>query len=53
MLLKLPGINLFCIDDLKTIIEHNRRGREHAADKAQEMIHTKSAEFIRDLKSCG
>jgi len=46
-----PGINLFCIDDLKTIIEHNRRGREHAADKAEEMIRSRSAEFIRDLKS--
>jgi len=48
---ELPGVKLFCIDDLKSIIERNRQGREHAADKAQEMIRTKSAEFVQELKS--
>lgn len=42
---------LFCIDDLKAIIEKNRQGREHAADKAREMIRKKSQEFIAGMKS--
>ena len=42
---ELPGIQLFCIDDLMAIIEKNRLGREHAADKAREMIKQKSREF--------
>jgi glutamyl-tRNA reductase len=48
---ELTGANLFCIDDLKVIIERNRQGREHAADKAQEMIKARSVEFIYELKS--
>jgi glutamyl-tRNA reductase len=48
---ELTGASLFCIDDLKAIIERNRQGREHAADKAQEMIKTRSAEFVHELKS--
>ena len=48
---ELPNVSLFCIDDLKAIIEQNRRGREHAADKARELITKKSAEFFVELKS--
>lgn len=48
---ELPGVSLFCIDDLKAIIERNRHGREHAADKAYEMVRMKSAEFVREWKS--
>lgn len=44
-------VSLYCIDDLKAIIEKNRQGREHAADKAREMIRAKSAEFIEEFKS--
>jgi len=46
-----PGAQLYCIDDLRDIIEHNRQGREHAAVKAREMIQEKSAEFIASLTS--
>lgn len=48
---ELPHIQLFCIDDLKAIIEKNRQGREHAADKAREMIRQKSTDFMLELSS--
>jgi glutamyl-tRNA reductase len=47
----LADVTLYCIDDLKAIIEKNRQGREHAADKIREMIRKKSAEFIAELSS--
>lgn len=47
----LQHIKLFCIDDLKIIIEKNRQGREHAADKARELIHAKSLELMREMQS--
>jgi glutamyl-tRNA reductase len=43
---ELPAVELRCIDDLKMMIQHNLRGREHAADKAREVIHQKVADFI-------
>jgi glutamyl-tRNA reductase len=48
---ELANVQLFCIDDLKSIIEKNRQGREHAADKAYELIQTKSRLFFAELKS--
>lgn len=48
---ELPNVHLYCIDDLKAIIEKNRLGREHAADKAREMIRKKSHDFILELNS--
>lgn len=48
---ELSGVALYCIDDLKAIIEKNRHGREHAADKAREMIKQKSQEFIAECQS--
>lgn len=48
---ELPHVHLYCIDDLKAIIEKNRHGREHAADKAQEMIINKSREFFTESES--
>jgi glutamyl-tRNA reductase len=48
---ELAGVQLFCIDDLKTIIEKNRQGREHAAEKANELIHEKSSVFFAELKN--
>lgn len=48
---ELPGIQLYCIDDLMSIIEKNRLGREHAADKAREMIKKKSQDFIGEMNS--
>lgn len=48
---ELEQVFLFCIDDLKIFIEKNRRGREHAALKAQEMIEKKSVECMTQLQS--
>jgi glutamyl-tRNA reductase len=48
---EIPHVHLYCIDDLKCIIEQNRKGREHAAEKASEMIGKKSREFLVELQS--
>lgn len=48
---EIKNVNLYCIDDLKVIIEMNRKGREHAADKAFEMIRTRSIDFMNSLHS--
>ncbi len=48
---ELPSVQLCCIDDLKEMIQHNVRGREHAAEKAREVIQTKSKEFVAWLSS--
>lgn len=44
-------VSLYCIDDLKSIIEVNRQGREHAASKAYELISMKSAAFMSQYHS--
>jgi glutamyl-tRNA reductase len=43
---ELEQVQLYSIDDLKNIIQHNLRGREHAAEKAQLVIKERSQEFI-------
>lgn len=43
---ELPEVHLKSIDDLVDVIQQNRQGREHAAEKAHEMIRQKSAEFL-------
>lgn len=48
---ELDFVELYCIDDLKPIIQRNLRGREHAADKAREMIKQKSHHFMLWLNS--
>ncbi len=48
---ELEQVQLCCIDDLKNMIQHNLRGREHAADKAREVIQQKSQEFAAWLQS--
>lgn len=48
---ELDFIRLYCIDDLRTIIQRNLQGREHAADKAREMIAKKSHDFMMWLNS--
>jgi glutamyl-tRNA reductase len=48
---ELSGVTLYCIDDLKEMIQHNMRGREHAADKAREVIQSKAIDFIAWLRS--
>ncbi len=45
------NVHLFSIDDLKTIIQQNLRGREHAADKAHEMIKQRSQDYMTWLNS--
>lgn len=47
----IANVELFCIDDLKSIIETNRKGREHAAQKARELILTQSAKVIAEYQS--
>lgn len=46
---EVANVNVFCIDDLKQIIEKNRQGREHAAEKAMEMIAARSKMFMQNL----
>jgi glutamyl-tRNA reductase len=41
----MPEVALFCIDDLKEVIQRNLRGREHAALKAREVITAKACDF--------
>lgn len=48
---ELESVQLCCIDDLKEMIQHNLRGREHAAEKAREVISAKSKEFVAWLSS--
>lgn len=43
---QLPNVNLFSIDDLKNIIQQNLRGREHAAEKAREVILQRTQDFM-------
>jgi glutamyl-tRNA reductase len=47
----LDHVQLYSIDDLKNIIQQNMRGREHAADKAREVIKHRSHDFMAWLKS--
>lgn len=47
----LSDVSLYCIDDLKEIIQHNLQGREHAADKAREVIQQKTQDFLAWQKS--
>lgn len=44
----ISSVKVYCIDDLKSMIEANRRGREHAAEKARELIQQKSAAFMAE-----
>jgi len=48
---ELNGVQLYSIDDLKMIIQRNMRGREHAAEKAYEVIKNSSHDFMAWLKS--
>lgn len=48
---ELQHVLLYSIDDLKNIIQHNLHGREHAAEKAIQIIKQKSNEFVAWLDS--
>jgi glutamyl-tRNA reductase len=47
----LPGIQLYCIDDLKAVIQDNHSNRMHAAEKAQEVIKKRSEEWLLQRSS--
>lgn len=47
----LEQVKLHSIDDLKSIIQKNMRGREHAADKAREVIRQRAEDFMAWLNS--
>jgi glutamyl-tRNA reductase len=47
----LPMVKLYCIDDLKAIIQENQLSRRHAAEKAEEIIRHKATEFMQQLVS--
>ncbi len=42
----LPQVSLYCIDDLKAIIHENHSNRQHAAEKAQEVIRKRSEAWM-------
>ncbi|MHB1946498.1 MAG: glutamyl-tRNA reductase [Gammaproteobacteria bacterium] len=48
---QLQNVLLYSIDDLKNIIQTNMRGREHAAEKAQQVIKQRTHEFMAWLES--
>lgn len=48
---ELAQVSLYSIDDLKSIIQKNMRGREHAADKAHEVIKQRTEDFMAWLHS--
>lgn len=48
---EIEAVTLHCIDDLKNIIEKNKQSRSHAADKALELISSKSRDFYQQLHS--
>lgn len=48
---ELENVALYCIDDMKMMVETNLRGREHAANKARELIQQRTASCIAELNS--
>lgn len=47
----LPMVKLYCIDDLKVIIQKNQQSRQHAAEKALEAIKEKAQALMTELLS--
>lgn len=48
---EVENVSLYSIDDLQSIIQKNRRGREHAAEKAREVIKQRAGDFMSWLQS--
>jgi glutamyl-tRNA reductase len=48
---EVESVSLYSIDDLKSIIQKNMRGREHAAEKAREVIRQRAGDFMVWLHS--
>lgn len=46
-----PHIFLYCIDDLRTLMDKNKQNKEHAAEKAEEMIQSEVKHFMRWQRS--
>lgn len=44
---ELPQVNLYTIDDLKTMIQQHQQGRAHAASQAEQLIEDKSNQVMR------
>lgn len=44
----LDEVDLYCIDDLMSIIHEHRQGRAHAAEKARDLIQTRCQDFLRE-----
>lgn len=49
--MSLPSVDLHCIDDLRTLMDENRQGRAHAANKAREVINLEVKNYARWLQS--
>lgn len=47
----IANVKLFCIDDLRAIIQQGIQVREHAADQAQKMIAQETVHLMRYLRS--
>lgn len=47
----LSAVDLYCIDDLMTVISFHKQDREHAAVKAREMIKLESQLLMQELKA--
>lgn len=48
---ELPKVDLFSMDDLRDIIQQNLKNREHAAEKAREIVIQRCHDFIEWQKS--
>lgn len=47
----LVGVQLYSIDDLKDLVDENKRNRAHAANKAEEMIQAHVDDFVKWVAS--
>jgi glutamyl-tRNA reductase len=45
---ELSAVSLYCVDDLTAIIDKHKQGREHAAEKAYDLIQQRCDDFLRD-----
>lgn len=48
---EVPNVHLFSIDDLKEMVQANKLNRQHAANKAEEMIAQLSEHFFHEFKN--
>lgn len=48
---ELPDVQLYTIDDLKELVDENKRSRAHAANKAEEMVQQHVDDFVKWIAS--